>query len=224
MQEKATELGRQLVQLLGLDPGVDTLSKWMAHYIAEQIVIAETAKPADKTAAEQKCYQTILALWEHRASLPPNLRPLGKFDPILRVLELLDPDNPQPFYYHNIDGAKESAGMHELESVQALVDFVVRLDRATRVLIESALREATELAATERTKALLKNALPGRNDGDVVAIQRLIVQAEIGRSQSQDRRKEQQKRIRERTQMLDTFCSLCKKVSVSYKTQLKATE
>ena len=35
IQERAISLGKALVQELELEPGVDTLSRWMAHYVAE---------------------------------------------------------------------------------------------------------------------------------------------------------------------------------------------
>jgi len=44
MQKRIINLGKALVEELGLDTGVDTLARWMAHYIAEQMEIAKNAK------------------------------------------------------------------------------------------------------------------------------------------------------------------------------------
>ena len=41
IQKRIINLGKALVEEIGLDPGVDTLARWMAHYIAEQMEIAE---------------------------------------------------------------------------------------------------------------------------------------------------------------------------------------
>jgi hypothetical protein len=35
--EKIIDLGKMLVKELGLEPGGDTLARWMAHYLAEKI-------------------------------------------------------------------------------------------------------------------------------------------------------------------------------------------
>ena len=51
IQKKAINLGKSMVEELGLDPGVDTLARWMAHYVAEQIAIAENATGDAKTIA-----------------------------------------------------------------------------------------------------------------------------------------------------------------------------
>ena len=50
MPKDVLDLGRALVEELGLDPGVDTLSRWMAHYIAELIEDAETVKVENRPA------------------------------------------------------------------------------------------------------------------------------------------------------------------------------
>ena len=75
MRKRIINLGKALIEELGLDPGVDTLARWMAHYIAEQMTIAENATGDDKIEAEQHCFETILKLWQHRSSLPNGRRP-----------------------------------------------------------------------------------------------------------------------------------------------------
>ena len=93
------DLGRALVQELGLDPGVDTLSRWMAHYIAELIKAVETAAVEDRPAKLTKCADTILNLWERRNLLPNGKRPFEDLEPILRTLESLDPTDDTPRYF-----------------------------------------------------------------------------------------------------------------------------
>lgn len=97
IQERIINLGKALVEELGSRIG--TPSRWMAHYIAEQMTIADNAQGDDKIRAEQKCFETILKLWEHRSSLPNGQRPFENFEPIFRVLEQLNPENKQPFYF-----------------------------------------------------------------------------------------------------------------------------
>ncbi len=67
MKEQVISLGKALVKELELEPGVDTLARWMAHYIAEQIAIAENATDDKKVEAESRCFETILKLWQHRS-------------------------------------------------------------------------------------------------------------------------------------------------------------
>lgn len=93
------DLGRALVKELGLDPGVDTLSRWMAHYIAELIEDAESAKAENRTARLAKCADAILRLWDHRHRLPDGKRPFEDLEPIMRALESLDPEDDTPRYF-----------------------------------------------------------------------------------------------------------------------------
>ncbi len=98
LQEQIINLGKLFVQELKLDPGVDTFSKWMAHYIAEKMKVAEQAlSDEDKKEAEKECFETILALWKHRWSLPSRKRPSEEFEPILKTLERLNPDAKEIF-------------------------------------------------------------------------------------------------------------------------------
>ena len=89
MPEKVINLGKQLVESLATERGgdVDMLSRWMSHYVAEQIVAAENATDATKAEAEERCFRTILSLWEHRSTLPNGRRPFESFEPIFESLE-----------------------------------------------------------------------------------------------------------------------------------------
>jgi hypothetical protein len=88
--ENVISLGKRLVEELGLEPSVDTLGRWMAHYIAELIKKAdETNKPAERRMAMKICCETILRLWKHRSSLPHGARPLGNLESVLNAIENL---------------------------------------------------------------------------------------------------------------------------------------
>ena len=101
MPKDVLDLGRALVEELGLDPGVDTLSRWMAHYIAELIEDAETAKVENRPAKLAKCADAIIGLWERRHRLPNGKRPFEDLEPILRALESLDPADDTPRYFRS---------------------------------------------------------------------------------------------------------------------------
>ena len=85
-------LGEKIARELGLDDRADTLSLWMAHYVAELIQQAEAAAPEERTAAQTRCADAILEIWKHRRYFPPGMRPLEDFAPILKAMESLDPD------------------------------------------------------------------------------------------------------------------------------------
>jgi hypothetical protein len=70
-----------------MDDDVDTLGRWMSHFLAERMDAAE--KEADEIAKkrlQQECCTIILDLWERRASLPGRARPLGSLSEILGAI------------------------------------------------------------------------------------------------------------------------------------------
>src|SRR5262249_1554821 len=91
--EKVLELGKELVDELGLNKSNDTLARWMAHYVAELMHGVESAQGEDRLAKMRVCGDAILNLWRHRHELPSGKRPFEEMEPILRALESLDPDN-----------------------------------------------------------------------------------------------------------------------------------
>lgn len=89
LSDSVLELGRKLVQELDLDPGVDTLGRWMAHYVAELIHYADNATPDGREQARSACAQAILDLWKHRHSITMRRKPLASFQSILDFLNAL---------------------------------------------------------------------------------------------------------------------------------------
>jgi hypothetical protein len=84
--ETILELGKKIVTELGLDESVDTLGRWMAHYVAEVIRASETAQPEERQAKLAQCTIAILQLWKHRNDLPHGSRPFEGFELALRAL------------------------------------------------------------------------------------------------------------------------------------------
>ena len=57
-------LGKTIVDELNLANSCETLAKWMAHYLSEQMKLVEDeADPALKQKAEQQCVELILQIW-----------------------------------------------------------------------------------------------------------------------------------------------------------------
>ncbi len=154
---KAIRLGNELVKLLELERGGNTLARWMAHYIAEQMTLVDKAEEPDKAEAEANCFNTILKLWQHRRSMPMGIRPFENFDAIFRVLERLDPEESGWFYRELWDPKV----VPEPDSIEAIASVITAVDKAARVLIEQAVSLAANTACGEPDKAMLK-------DGDIL--------------------------------------------------------
>jgi hypothetical protein len=193
IRERIISLGKALVEELGLEPGVDTLARWMAHYVAEQITIAENATGDEKSVAEQRCFETILNLWQHRSSLPTGHRPLESFEPIFRALDQLDPDNSRPFFYS-----------------PPQYDLALEIDRIARILINFALSQAALNAVDEKSSSWLKNATDLINSGDLSVVVRLLPPDMDDQGEANFERiwQAHEKDLRSKIEKLDTFTEL----------------
>jgi hypothetical protein len=107
MPKDVLELGKYLVRELGYEDSVDTLGRWMSHHLAELINNAENANTVhERELIEKSVIETILRIWDHRASLPGTVHPLESYKDVLKMLDLLKPDsNPFSFLWHH-DGIK----------------------------------------------------------------------------------------------------------------------
>ena len=171
-QLQVINLGRQLVKELGLESGTDTLSKWMAHYIAEQIVISDTANGEDKSRAENRCFETILQLWAYHDSYPGESNPFDKFNSIFKALESLSPDNQYPYnrsLYWTQEEAPEEVDIQQ-ENVGRWVNTALSVDSGAKVLIEFALQQAMLQAADVKTAEWLKYAAELPNSDAVIIL------------------------------------------------------
>jgi hypothetical protein len=142
--EALLELGRRLVEQLDSDD--DLLTSWMAHYIAELIQAVETATPSAKPSAEATCAREIRALWDHRASLPPRVRPLTELDPILKTLARLGGSNAHHLHRPSADAAGEPDN-----ETRRWLDRAEQLDQAASELVRYAIQAATRGATSTAT-------------------------------------------------------------------------
>jgi len=226
MQKRIINLGRALVRELSLDPGVDTLARWMAHYVAEQIVTVEDATGDDRIEAQQHCFTTILELWQHRSSLPNGRRPFESFEPVLRALERLDPENPAPYYSF----AKPSLPSSELDDsgedsgeVERWLDVAREIDQAARVWLEYVFHQAALNAADEETIAWVENAIGPLAGDDIAIIVRLIHSDPESASEetAELERSNKQEKLRSRIQQLDAFIDLSRGLRAMFLTELE---
>lgn len=171
-RKKTTELGEALVAELSQGSRSTPLSRWVAHYIADQMTTAKTAKGKNRAEAERQCFSAILQLWENRSALPSGLHPFAGYDAIFRALDAISPDRRSGYYVPDIDVARVSK--KEPDNVLRMVKFIVWSDRAARILIEAALESAIDSAETPRTKVYLRSVAAKAKDGDILGVSRLM--------------------------------------------------
>jgi hypothetical protein len=215
-QARTINLGKQLVAELDQESEADFLCRWMAHYLAEQITLAENSAGHKKKAAQKKCFETILALWRHRAAFPNGHRPFEKFEPVLDALRNLNPNNPRP-YYHRFKPATKETDSREPKMVSKLIDLIFGIDSAARVLVDATLTEITELAITERTKSMLKNA-PKTSSQDSTDVIRILIE---GMELPETDLDVSNRLIHEQLKKLKDFSAACKILEVQLERRLK---
>jgi len=146
-------LGQHLVRELDLEDGVDTLGRWMAHYLAELIDEADNGSTiAKRTKARKEAVATILKIWDHRTSLPGKAYPLAPYKDVLRVIDRLQPDN-NPFRYfgHHADNKKEQIAADLFDGLSCLIIALLLMKIAPSVKSIEAHPSATKaLSETEQ--------------------------------------------------------------------------
>ena len=148
--DSVLELGRQLVAELGLEKSTDTLSRWMAHYIAELIEVETSAAVEERPSARKLCFDAILSLWDHRTRLPDGKRPFETLEPVMRAVESLDPEGSRPRYFGQVLAAVAEDG--EEGDALSLLQLVDLLDSTAKSLIAHTLGEAARSAAVQSRK------------------------------------------------------------------------
>jgi hypothetical protein len=202
-------LGRKLVDELGLEPSVDTLGRWMAHYIAELIQDAEKANAEDRPGKMQACCDAILNLWEHRHKLPNGKRPFEKLEPLLRALESLDPEDDTPRYFRSVRGSVGDA--EENDETRSWLNLVDGLDYSAKVLIRYCLTQAAQTTINDSIEwvALAKSA--GTDSGAEYPLMR-VISDEKGMLEASDLGEEERNRIEDRIKRLEVFAKMVMEV------------
>ncbi|MDV6346523.1 AVAST type 3 anti-phage protein Avs3b [Nitrosomonas sp. Is35] len=208
--DNVLKLGKQLVAELGFDQSADTLSRWMAHYIAELIHNAEIANEENRDEQRSKCAGAILELWSHYTAIPNGKRPFQDYDPILRTLESLDPNSNIPRYFRPVHEAavkqqKNTESATWLESAEK-VDYTARL--LIRFCLTCAARDAIEKSKEWVTLAEAAGAV---DDNYFSVIRFVSNEAEL--SGEETATNEERKEIESRIKRLEDFINLAKMLS-----------
>lgn len=136
LSSEVLDLGRSIIAELDLDDRNDTLGRWLAHDIAARIAAAEA--PGASEAERQACADAILKLWAHRRDWPDGTRPFEKLEPVLQVMDRLDPAGAGSSYFRP-PAKTQTDGEAWLEAAQ-------QIDRTARILIALCLKRAVASA------------------------------------------------------------------------------
>ncbi len=221
MPKDVLDLGRALVKELGLDPGVDTLSRWMAHYIAELIEEAGSAKVEERTAKFAKCADAILKLWERRHQLPNGKRPFEDLEPILRALESLDPADETPRYFRSQRlAAREAEHNDETRKWLELADS---LDYSAKILIRYCLTQAAKTALDRSKDWVVLTEAVGLEDVIELPVIRFITD-ERDLSKTNDPNDTARGLLEDRIKRLDGFKKMVVSLASDLRRQLKKSQ
>ena len=175
-QDKILTLGKVIVKELELDPGVDTLAKWMAHYIAEKIVLAERLTGNKKKQAEEDCFDIISKFWEHRWSIPHRKPFLQDFEPLFETLDKLNPNKIISFFLppqlifemeeeikisetNEINNESDNSQVENLNP-QTYLDSALRVDKLAKSLISNLIKQAASgIKLSAEREDLIRNSI-----------------------------------------------------------------
>lgn len=102
-EEEILKLGKKLIEELDLVHTVNTLARWMGHYLADLMYnIEKCESEGEKSKLKKECCLIILEIWEKRERIPIE-KPTEKLKSIIDVLSLLK-KNEHPFIRHRFFG------------------------------------------------------------------------------------------------------------------------
>lgn len=211
-------LGKKLVDELGLDQSVDTLGRWMAHYVAEKMEAAESATGDVRDQKKAECKDAILELWAHRRNLPTGQRPFEEFEQIFRVMQTLNLDDPMPRYFRE---ARLAAAKDDKSSLaKQWLDKASELDYTARTLIRYCLANAAQEAVDKsRDWVALAESAGVHKEIDLTAIRAIVEDGEAlmqGNPDSKTRT-----RMEDLLQRLEAFTAVSSALSLDLRVKLK---
>ena len=181
---------------------MDTLSRWMAHYVAELIDAAENGSAEERAASRRKCFEAILELWSYRAELPGGRRPFENLEPIVRTLESLDPDNDLPRFYRSVRRTVEREEENSL--TQSILDVVDSIDSTARILIGYTLADLVR-SAMDESKEWVALARDAGTRAGFVDIMASFVSSGGGGGERSDRTELERRRLSDHVERLEAF-------------------
>ncbi|WP_292637863.1 AVAST type 3 anti-phage proein Avs3b [Mesorhizobium sp.] len=209
-------LGKKFIRELKLGDTNDTLTRWMVHYLAEQIKNAEKKTAKNHAVLLENCCQTILAIWQHRHELPNGKRPFQGLEPMLRALETLDPDNG-PYRYFQPPLLPENAS-EESKASQQWLKLAESLDYSARILVRQCLTNAADSAIDKSKEWVALAQQAGLEEFEFPILRIIIGDNDLARTRNP--KDEQRKLLEDRAGKLRGFMQLATTVLKGYERQL----
>ncbi len=220
-QEQIINLGNLFVKELHLESESDTLSQWMAHFLAEKILALENSKGEEKKVVQKECFDLILKLWENRWVLSPRNRPFKHFEPIFALLEDINPDNPNDHYHRVILNGHYPELDNEPTLDSNWIKLSKEIDRVARIWIEYCLGKAMDDIDLEKTKEWSKNVKTLPKIDDVNSVNILINIKAKGNSKKDRLNEYEIKKLQKRINELENFKKLNDLILSEYKNKLQ---
>ena len=218
--DRVLALGKKLVDELGLEQSVDTLGRWMAHYIAEKIEAAECAADNVRDQKMSECRDVILKLWAHRSELPNGQRPFKEFERLFRALRSLDLDDPTPRYLPQASVAVEQD--EESDATKRWLKKASAIDYAAKALIRYCLANAVQDAVDKsRDWIALAETIAKDEETDIRAIRAIVEGAEFLKAENPN--DEARARMEELVDKLEAFTAASFELSSHLRAQLDQT-
>lgn len=220
MREEILNLGKLLVDELGLQSSVDTLSRWMAHYIAEQMQIIESTENDDKKLAEEKCFETILKLWKHMSYYKSGMRPLENFEPIFQALNRLNPDNQHTYYFNNEFSLNRNDDTSDNDVITQYLSLATKIDETARVWLKFIFQSAAEVAVDDKMKRWIEAALPLSDNAEASLIVQILSNYEP--DGYEDTLENKRKLLEKRIEQIEGFREFNEELISMYKKEMGA--
>lgn len=155
------------MQTLGLSDRGDTLSHWIAHYLAELFAAEEAASGEAKVRLGAKITQTALLLWKNREHLPRHADPAERYAKASEALRAIHlgmaarskwdqflPGNPMPptLRFYEKSSRLAMLGVLELvpETAEDFPDWLAQLVASEEENFVAVIGEAYARLAAER--------------------------------------------------------------------------
>ena len=152
-EEEIIKLGEKIVKELDLEYSVNTLARWMSHYIAELIQNIEDAdSESEKKVLKKECCDLILHIWSQKNILPIR-KPLDALKPLVEILEVLN--EKKKIKPSKVSSGSISMYLAEIGKFNPLppereVELAIRIqandERAMKELVEANLRFVVSVA------------------------------------------------------------------------------
>ena len=213
-------LGKKLVDELGPSRSVDTLSHWMAHYIAEKMEDVEAATGEARDRKMSECIDAILKLWAHRSELPNGQRPFEDFEPIFGVLQSLDPNDTTPHYFRQVRSKVDQDD--EDDSTKQWLRLASGIDDTARALIRYCLAIAAQEAVEKsREWVALAEAISEEKNFDIRIVRSITDDADTLDSENPD--DSERAKIENMLKRLEAFTDFSRTLSSHLREQLAQT-